>query len=129
VILAEDNDGLRKLLAERIRQTGYGVAEAASGSQLIAALAGACFDPRAAASDSVVIADLAPDRLVLDVLRMLRNCPGCPSLIMVLPAHARDVRAEARQLGAAAILDKPLHIETLMKTLVGHLPLPGMPTA
>ncbi len=123
VILAVDNDDLRRTLAQRIRSLGYGLAEAADGPQLITALTATCFGPGSSAG-GVVISDLAPNGLLFDALRMLRSCARCPSLIVALPVHALVHRAEAKQLGAVAILDRPLDVEVLMKTLAARLPVP-----
>jgi CheY-like chemotaxis protein len=122
VILAEDNAHLRKETAQHIRTLGYAVSEAANGTELIQAIAATCFGPGQKTSGTVVVSDLVNGRTVLDTLRMLREHPKCPSLILVTCSDAAKVREEARLLGALAVLDRPLDLAALTAILITQLP-------
>jgi CheY-like chemotaxis protein len=122
VILAEDNESLRKVVATRIRALGYDVCEAVSTHGLVQAIAGACFGEDHQDLATVVVSDLGPSRCVLDALRMLRGHPRCPRLVFVAPADHIEFRKEAVLLGAIAVLDKPLDPEALISIVVEHLP-------
>jgi CheY-like chemotaxis protein len=122
VILAEDNDSLRTLIATRARALGYDVCEASNPPGLIQAIVKACFDNDQPAVATVVVSALTSSRSALDALRMLREHPSCPGLVFVAAVHDREFRKEAVGLGAIAVLEKPLDPEALVSVLLEHIP-------
>lgn len=122
IILGQNDGASRKAIAARIQALGYELCEAANASALIQAIVAACFGPAGASRTTVVVADLQPSRSALDALRMLRDHPACPNLVFVASSTDVELRKEAHQLGALAVLDKPLEVETLLSVIVGHVP-------
>jgi CheY-like chemotaxis protein len=122
VILAEDNHSLRTLIATRTRALGYDVCEARDAAGLIQAIVNACFGADPPNVVTVVVSALSSSRTALDALRMLREHPSCPGLVFVAAFHDREFRKEAVELGAIALLDKPLDPEALVSVLLEHLP-------
>lgn len=123
IILAEDNDSLRAEIAKRARSLGYEVCETTNALALIQAIAKACFGEDPPSVKTIVVSDLTSSRSALDALRMLREHPSCPRLVFVAGANDFEFRKEALQLGAIAVLDKPLGPEALMAVVVDHFSL------
>ena len=108
VALADDNDELRDLLANALRQEGYDVVEASDGRALLELV-------DAHAPDFVITDFEMPVLSGIDVLRALRDDPSLVILITGSPLF--DLDAEARALGAIAVISKPFDIETLTRVL------------
>jgi len=125
IILAEHSELLRKTIAQRIVSLGCKICEAANTSHLLQAIVAACFRNSPADSAAIVVSGLSPGRSCLDALRMLRQHRTCPRLVYVASPSEVSLRKEARQLGALAILDRPLDVEALIAVLVTHLPIVG----
>ena len=51
----------------------------------------------------------------MEVLRGMRQCLGYPPVILITAFGDDQTHAEARQLGAAAVFDKPFDIEELLE--------------
>ncbi len=122
IILAEDNDTLRAEIAKRARSLGYEVSEATNTPALIQAIVKACFGPEPPQGETIVVSDLKASRSALDALRMLREHPSCPRLVFVAGVNDLEFRKEAFQLGAIAVLDKPLDPGALMSVVIEHFP-------
>jgi two-component system response regulator HydG len=106
VLIVDDDPGLRRALADRLRFWEHGTAEAADGRQALAALAEREFD--------LVLLDLSmPGMGGLEVLRALQES-GCSADVVVLTAHGSvEAAVEAIKLGAADFLAKPADFELL----------------
>ena len=116
VLLAEDDDELRRLLARKLRRQGWDVVEARTGTQLVElvlehTVAPIADDQRVA---SLVITDLRmPGRSGLEVLRLLRRSLVTVPMILMTAFGSREVHDEALALGAAAVFDKPVDLDDL----------------
>jgi len=115
VLVAEDDDDTRRLIARALRRYGYEVVEARNGVDLLSrieatALPSAWREP----SFTAIISDnLMPELSGLDVLGVL-GCAHWRVPFIVMSAFAdRETRDEARALGATAFLEKPFRIEEL----------------
>jgi DNA-binding response OmpR family regulator len=119
VLLAEDDDELRRLLARKLRRQGCDVVEARTGTQLVELVVEHTVEPigpgqRAAA---LVISDLRmPGRSGLDVLRLLRRASVQVPVILMTAVGSREVHDEALMLGATAVFDKPVDLDDLAAT-------------
>jgi DNA-binding response OmpR family regulator len=113
ILLAEDDPELRSLLAEALRRDGHQVMEVSNGVALddvIRELAAQSPDH----AHEIVISDVRmPGRTGLSVLESHRGCPWCPQFIFMTGFGDDDLRAEARDLGAAAIIEKPFEFDEL----------------
>jgi two-component system response regulator (stage 0 sporulation protein F) len=114
VFLAEDNPEMRRMLATALRQDGHFVLEASDGHALLVDIGHVYGGPQPDDSASVVVADVRmPGRDALSILRGLREHPWCPPFILITAFGDRDLRDEARRLGAHAVFDKPFDLQVL----------------
>ena len=115
VVVAEDDAAMRCLLAEELRRDGCEVIEVADGEELLDCLATACFaSGRAAAPVDLIVSDLRMPKLTgMDVLCVLRLARRKTPLILITAFGDEAIRAEARELGASAVLDKPFDVDEL----------------
>lgn len=110
LLIVDDDDALRDLLARELTRAGHHVVEAADAAQCLARL-------REGEADVALLDLMLPDRPGIDVLRSLRE--QRPSLeVVVLTAHGTiDTALAAMKLGAFDYLRKPCHLEELEITL------------
>jgi CheY-like chemotaxis protein len=115
ILLAEDDPTMRELVATVLRADGYGVLEASDGAELLARIEAAIADPgRRAPPISLLVSDVRmPGMSGLDVLALLRCGHWTTPVILVTAFPEAAVRWEAMQLGATAVLEKPVDIDVL----------------
>ncbi len=111
VLLIEDEDPLRRILARNLARRGHAVTKAASAADAIAALrTGGQFD--------VLLLDVnLPDQTGWDVLRALKGADVPPVILMTA---LRPVRQRLDEFHPAAVLLKPFPVDVLVR-LVGRL--------
>jgi DNA-binding response OmpR family regulator len=115
VLLAEDDDEMRALLAWRLRKDGYEVTECDHGIDLINRI-----DPLDSPGESdefdLVISDIRmPGITGLEVLEDVRHCgTECPPVILITAFGDQETHQQARRLGAAALFDKPFDFNELL---------------
>lgn len=118
VLVAEDDPALRELVASALRRDAYEVEEARNGVELVEQLGTLWLEQRIPA---LIIADVRMPRLGgLDVLAGLRRPEGTIPFLVITAFGSREMRQEARVLGAAAVLDKPFRMSTL-RSMVADL--------
>ena len=115
VVVAEDDADMRDLIVHHLRRHGFDVEEAVDGDELSAVL------QRLASNDSrptVVLSDVhMPGRDGLQLLRESRSLlPHVPVLMMSASSNS-GTRAAASELGAVAMLDKPLDLTALERLI------------
>jgi len=112
VLVADDDEDLRSLVAETLRADGYRVVEAHDGAELLehlrAGLAGSRTNP-----DVVVTDVLMPKLSGLGVLDALRRAQWNVPVILMTVMGDGSVHTLARRLGAVCVLRKPLDIDDL----------------
>ena len=126
ILLAEDDPELRRLLAERLRREGFDVREASDGRQL-GELLRAATQRRKGAEPSVdlVLSDIRmPGRSGLDVLAELSESRMPVPFVLLTAFGDEHTCAEARRLGAAALIDKPVDLDDLCGTVFCLLAAP-----
>ncbi|HEX4960130.1 MAG TPA: sigma-54 dependent transcriptional regulator [Thermoanaerobaculia bacterium] len=114
ILIVEDRDSLRRMLAAALGQEGYEVVAAADGQAGIRLLASQAFD--------FVLTDLKlPDVSGLRVLEASRAAhPRVP--VVVLTGYGTVAAAvEAMKLGAYDFLEKPLELDDLSRLIEGAL--------
>jgi CheY-like chemotaxis protein len=119
VLVAEDDADMRSLVATLLRTAGHEVVEAADGLDVLEWLEPTLSADRAAPIDVVVSDVEMPGLSGLDVLAALRASNRSTPVVLITAYGNDDVRAEARELGAAAVLDKPLDPHVL-RDAVAH---------
>ena len=123
VLLAEDDADTRRLLAWALRVAGYDVVEAGDGIEVLDEM-----DSRIRSHSSrpfgVIILDVnMPFLTGLDLLAALRSAQWATPVILITAFGDEAIRAEARELGAFAILEKPRDLEELRTDVLRTLSL------
>ena len=132
VLVADDDEDMRALVAGTLRSDGYAVIEARDGAELLKLLDPACDD--SPTLPQVVVTDIMMPRLsglgVLDALR--RANLRVPVILMTVLAD-NSVYTLAKRLGAAGVLRKPFEIDDLRaavgKAVVAYSKAPATPRA
>ena len=117
VLLAEDDDEMRVLLALTLRKSGYEVVECADGIGMLTHLA-AFLLPEEFARESVdlIISDIRmPGVTGMEVLQGKPKKQGFPPMILISAFVDAETHALANRFGAAAIFDKPFDMDVLLK--------------
>lgn len=111
VLLVEDEEPLRRILARNLERRGYHVAEETSADGAIVALrAGPPFD-------ALLLDVNLPDHTGWDILRALKGANLPPVVILTA---LRPVQQRLDEFRPAAVLLKPFPIEALIR-LVGRV--------
>jgi CheY-like chemotaxis protein len=116
VLLAEDDEELRKLVARKLRRRGCEVIEARNGGQLVELMFERAVEPipESMAPAALIITDhRMPGRSGLEVLALLRNVNWTMPVIVISGFVDPQTHAEALRLGVAAVFDKPFDLDEL----------------
>jgi CheY-like chemotaxis protein len=118
VLVADDDEDMRSLVAETLRAEGYNVIEVCDGAELVDYLRRTLEEP--IDRPDVVVSDiLMPNLSGLAVLDALRRAQwNVPVLLMTVLADD-SVRTIARRLGAVGVLRKPFDSDALRKAVSG----------
>ena len=113
VLVADGDASLRHAIGTALRRDGHDVREAKDGLELVALLEKVLME--GARRDAlVVVAGTETAGLTgLDVLAILRCASFQTPVIVLSPDDDADTRAEARELGAIPISDRPLDLDAL----------------
>ncbi len=114
ILLAEDDDELRKLLAWSLLKEGYQVTECTDGIVLLNNLDGYLFLGEAKCFDLIISDIRMPGITGIEILEGLHAHKNIPPMIVITAFGDEETHAHAHRLGAAAIFDKPFDIEDLL---------------
>ncbi len=118
VLLAEDDSSLRILIAQALRQDGVEVIEIADGNALVDHLAeGVAKDGSLDGFDLIVSDIRMPGFNALEVMGGLRRLLSRTPVVLITAFGDPRTHQRAKQLGAAAVLDKPFDIDQLRATV------------
>ncbi len=121
VLLIEDDDGMREMLAEALRRKGCHVIEYATALHwLRSCLGGESGSSREADCQyDVVVSDIRmPGMSGLDVLRTIRQARSQinpPPTIFITSFGDEETHKRARELGAVTVFDKPFPVNDLVE--------------
>ncbi len=125
VLLVEDDDVMRNMLAEAFRREGWQVTECADGMRWLQSCVRQATKVDAAQYNAasppygVVVSDIRmPNMSGLDVLRILADiqcADACPPTIFITAFGDDETHRRARELGAVAVLDKPFAVRDLIE--------------
>ncbi len=106
VLVVEDDDGVREVVAHHLQKAGFAVAEAATAAEAW----------RAAPGASLMVLDrMLPDESGLALLRRLRESAAGRLPVLMLTARAREAeRVEGLESGADDYLTKPFSAAELV---------------
>ncbi|HLX10174.1 MAG TPA: sigma-54 dependent transcriptional regulator [Thermoanaerobaculia bacterium] len=114
ILLVEDRDSLRRLLARALADDGYEVASAATGGDAVRLLGERQFD--------LVLTDLKlPDRSGLEVLAASRQAQPRVPVVVLTGYGSVGAAVEAMKLGAYDFLEKPLELPDLARLVARAL--------
>lgn len=117
VIVADDDDELRDLIADALRSDGYKVVEARDGEELLSLVADSVGD--AATRPDVVVVDVRMPKLSgLGVLEELRRTYVRLPVVVITGFSPDSVEVVARRLGAMGVLRKPFDMDDLRTAIV-----------
>jgi DNA-binding response OmpR family regulator len=113
VLLAEDDDEMRALVAAALRGDGYEVVEASDGGRLLVAITDAYADGSAREAFDLVVSDVRmPVSSGLSVLESLRKASWTTPVILMTAFGDDATRSRAEALGAV-LFDKPFDVDDL----------------
>lgn len=116
VLLAEDDPDLRALLAQAFRSRDFEVTECVDGPALVSRLGTFVLFGPPAGFDLVVSDIRMPGATALEILEGMRECEGVPPVILITAFPSESTGVAARQLGVAAVFEKPFDIDELIET-------------
>jgi two-component system capsular synthesis sensor histidine kinase RcsC len=113
ILIIEEEPAMRLLVEEYLELLGYEAVGAPDGDAALALAHGSAF--------SLMLVDLnLPDMTGLEVMRRLRE-RGDRTPFVVMSGNLRDsYAAEARALGVAAVLEKPVDLDDLERAVRTH---------
>jgi CheY-like chemotaxis protein len=116
-LLVEDDRDMRRLIGWILRKEGLEVVEADGGVELLDWINRTATAPWQHFFDLIVSDVNMPDLSAIEVLAALRCRTSKAPVILITAFADAEMRREARDLGACAILDKPLGRDDLRAAL------------
>jgi len=115
VLVVEDDEELRALIAHALRREGYAVFELSDGDRLLKYIHGMRHGEADDGDDvDLVISDVRlPGRSGLDALEELRERDRGLPMILMTAFPGPELREAVDRAGAAVIFDKPFDLEDL----------------
>lgn len=114
ILLVEDNEDLRAVVAELLGDEGYNVRLAATGQEVLDLLAGS-FRP------SCMILDLGlPDMSSLDFLERFEKISGSSDLPIILASGSPEIANWAKRFKAGRVIRKPYDLDSLVSAVSAH---------
>jgi DNA-binding response OmpR family regulator len=127
VLVAEDDDAMRELIAGDLRHAGYAILEVRDGAELIDHIEAFVLGSGRGAAEAIamLITDIRmPGVSGLDLLAALRRARSTIPVVLITAFGSEQVHRRARELDAV-ILDKPFDPERLrdvVRATVAPLP-------
>ncbi|MFF2887418.1 response regulator [Paenibacillus sp. NPDC057967] len=117
VLIVDDGNALRMLMAEMLQEEGYCVLQACTGREAI--------DTWLSEKPDCVLLDIRlPDISGIDVLREIRKANNLAPVALMTAFADADMLAEARKLVFHCLLDKPfdlLHVKQAVREMAGGM--------
>ena len=117
VLLAEDDPDMLQMVAWMLRNENYDVIEASDGVDLLRRIQAASWGERQYAFDAIVSDINMPDLTAVEVVAAISSKNPLPPFVLITAFRDPRARAEARALGAVAVLDKPLDWRKLRRAV------------
>lgn len=124
ILLAEDHLAFRSLLAERLRSEGYVVIEVGDRDGFFSALARGERDEDDPRVPDLILADLRlPAEVGLEALTRLRKVDQRTPFVLLTSFGDAATHKLALELGADAVVDKPVSLLALIALVKRLVPL------
>jgi len=108
VLLVEDDDDMREMLASLLRRDGCRVIETADGEDALDWLGGGSFHGELLRVPALIVSDIRlPCVSGLEILAGVSRVPQHVPVILITGFGDEEIHARARELGAERVLDKP----------------------
>ena len=122
ILLAEDDEEMRKLLALMLRKEGYRVTECVDGVSLLDMLSSFFLPGEEHENFSLIISDIRmPGITGLEILTGANEIDNFPPMILITAFGDKETHRQAERLGAAALFDKPFDIQEMLKKVASIL--------
>ena len=122
ILLVEDHDELRALLASALRRDGYSVVECANGDDALDWLGPGCLEGDLEQLPVAIISDIRlPYFTGLDILAGVNCGRERIPIILITAFPDEETTALAARLGARCVLAKPFQLEELRRALQSAL--------
>jgi CheY-like chemotaxis protein len=123
ILLAEDDNDMRKLLSWSLSKYGYEVVECTNGVQMLDHLGSFFLPEEDPEIYDLIISDIRmPGVTGLEVLEGMHKYEKFPPMILITAFGDEETHAQARRLGAVAVFDKPFDIDKLIKIVLEICP-------
>jgi DNA-binding response OmpR family regulator len=124
VLVADDKTEMRGLIASVLRKDGYQVDEASDGLELLAVIESLVAHTEGRRSPiGMIISDVRmPGLTGLDLLAILRCADWTTPVILITAFGDDETHAQAHELGATAVFDKPFEIDELRAAVRDAVP-------
>lgn len=118
VLVAEDDDEMRALLASTLRLDGFEVLEAKNGLELVDHIVPWLAGREPPAPIDVIVSDVQmPCFTGMEVLSGLSELRRRPAVVLITAFGDSATHEQARRLGAVTVLDKPFDLDDLRGVL------------
>jgi DNA-binding response OmpR family regulator len=125
VLLAEDDQAFRALMASVLRGSGYEVLEAADGIELLDHVAFGLMRGEANRTFDLLVADIRmPGHTGLEILNGMRSVSLAVPVILITAFGDAETHKTAYELGAR-VLDKPFDLSEFELAVAGALARAG----
>lgn len=122
LLLAEDDEAFRTLLADTLRRDGYDVIEAKHGIHLLEALEPAMFEGHVEERPDLIISDYhMPGCTGMSILAGVQSSGLDIPFIVITAFGDAETHTKARHLGAVAVFDKPFDLDDLRTAVLNYM--------
>ncbi len=115
VLIVEDDDRIRELIAMLMRGEGFEVVELCDGMEALNYLAFTEVYAGQRRSPDLIVADInMPTYSGLDLLEGMKEAETRAPVMLVTGEADAEIRAEGRRLGAACVVQKPFDVDRFL---------------
>ena len=114
VLLAEDDMEMRLMLSLTLQREGWSVIECKDGAELQTQVEPLLQGEEGVEYDLIVTDIRMPGATGMEIVEGIAGLPGCPPIILITAFGDAGTHARARELGVAAILDKPFEMQVFI---------------
>lgn len=123
ILLAEDDEEMRDLLALMLRKKGYRVFECNDGVSLLDMLSPYFLPDEEHENFDLIISDIRmPGVTGMEILTGANELDDFPPIILITAFGDKEIHMQADRLGAVALFDKPFDIDEMLKKVAEILP-------
>lgn len=115
VLVAEDDEDMRRLVVNSLCDEGFRVVSASSGWKLLEQIASRIRARDGRPLDLIITDVRMPGVTGLEILAGLRENDWATPVILMTAFGDAELHAEAQRLGAVAVLEKPFELDTLRR--------------